>query len=277
MRVRTKSVSLRTTRFDPAQAEVTVTVVPEEPVPDLGIRGRLMGPRCLYAETVEVAYPLRTIAGPDNLLRARVIIPEASLWEPRTPFLYQGPIELWHAGQRVDRVHVTHGLRQLTLGPAGLRLNGQAVTLRATVRRHLTDEEAATIRQAGYDCLLTDTLLPESLLEMADRVGFLVFRRVPADHGLPAEAIRACVAHPCFAGWIVRGGVGRATESAISTLRHDSPTLIGVDLDDPPELPEGLDFVVCGADQLPAIRDIPIPKLVRGEAKGEQIIGMIER
>jgi len=45
----------------PAEAEVWITVTPERPAPEAEVRGRLMGPRCLFAETVEVAYPLRPL------------------------------------------------------------------------------------------------------------------------------------------------------------------------------------------------------------------------
>src|SRR5262249_10296749 len=84
--------------LDPAEAEVRVTVVPEEADPRCEVRGRLMGPRCAYASTVEVAYPLRPLArgaAETSGLTMRAVIPEASLWEPACPFLYQGPVELW--------------------------------------------------------------------------------------------------------------------------------------------------------------------------------------
>src|SRR4051812_27257434 len=85
---------------DPAEPEVWITVTPAFQTPTTDVRGRLMGPRCHYASTVEVAYPLRPFARPPEGLPAlarRVVIPEASLWEPQCPFLYQGPVELWEA------------------------------------------------------------------------------------------------------------------------------------------------------------------------------------
>src|SRR5262245_52982530 len=101
-----------------ARAEVLVVVRVETPVRQLQLRGRLMGPRCAFASTVEVAYHLRPAAeqagGVD--LRARVVIPEPSLWDPQSPFLYSGPIELWDQGGRLDVVQVRHGLRQFRPG-----------------------------------------------------------------------------------------------------------------------------------------------------------------
>src|SRR5919201_1885533 len=117
----------------PAEAEVWITVVPEQVTPATEVRGRLMGPRCPYASTVEVAYPLRPLPRPGatgpGLVR-RVLIPEASLWDPESPFLYQGPVELWQDGQRCDQVTVSHGLRTISLGPRGLRWNGRPLALR---------------------------------------------------------------------------------------------------------------------------------------------------
>src|SRR6516164_11712247 len=95
-------VDILTTRFDPTEAEVTVVATPEQPADNLELRGRLMGPRCPYADTVEVAYNLRPLTAQDDLPRARVIIPEASPWEPETPFLYDGPLELWRGDAKLD-------------------------------------------------------------------------------------------------------------------------------------------------------------------------------
>jgi beta-galactosidase/beta-glucuronidase len=44
-------------------------------------------------------------------LEFRVIIPEASWWEPKTPFLYEGPVELWQDGVLCDRREISHGIR----------------------------------------------------------------------------------------------------------------------------------------------------------------------
>src|SRR5579864_8804454 len=110
------------TRLDPAEAEVCIGVYPERLTSVTQVRGRLVGPRCPYATTVEVAYPLRELSreyestGTPRLI-LRVVIPEASFWDPESPFLYRGPVELWEGGQRCDLVQVTHGLRTLGLGP----------------------------------------------------------------------------------------------------------------------------------------------------------------
>src|SRR5689334_4063070 len=91
------SVSLRDAVLSPVEADVRITFTFRRPVDGLEVRGRLMGPRCRYASTVEVAYPFRPLPAPQDqvALPARVLIPEPSLWEPTCPFLYEGPVELW--------------------------------------------------------------------------------------------------------------------------------------------------------------------------------------
>src|SRR5262245_59390094 len=116
-------VEVTNRRLDPVEAVVEVTVVAERPAQDAEVRGRLAGPRCVYAETVEVAYPLRPAPGPHP--SARAVLPEPCLWDPQSPFLYEGTVELWEGGERVDQVKVPFGLRDLRLGMTGLRVNGR--------------------------------------------------------------------------------------------------------------------------------------------------------
>src|SRR6266516_2256264 len=84
--------------LDPVAAEVLVVLEPHRVTPSTELRGRLMGPNCTYANTVEIAYPFlplrRSESIPPGTLAARVVIPEASLWHPQTPFLYRGSVEL---------------------------------------------------------------------------------------------------------------------------------------------------------------------------------------
>ena len=38
----------------------------------------------------------------DGKYRGRVLIPEPNLWKPETPFTYEGVIELWHDGKKIE-------------------------------------------------------------------------------------------------------------------------------------------------------------------------------
>ena len=92
---RIRRVSIENHSLVPAEAEVRLKVELAHVTPTTEVRGRLMGPRCPYSSTVEIAYPLRPLREPvPQGLACRVLIPEASLWDPVSPFLYEGPVEL---------------------------------------------------------------------------------------------------------------------------------------------------------------------------------------
>ncbi len=170
--------------LDPMSAEVWITVRPQSLTPATELRGRLMGPNCPYAATVEIAYPLSPLKRPEQqsagALRCRVVIPEPSMWDMQSPFLYSGPVELWQDGQLTERVVVRHGLRQLRLGPQGLRLNGKPLTLSGRLVDGLTEADALELRRAGCN-LLVMCNGGDEVWDVADRFGFLIV----ADHPRP--------------------------------------------------------------------------------------------
>jgi hypothetical protein len=102
---RIREVALSQHRWDAAEAEIWITVQPEQPGAGLELRGRLVGPRCPGVRTIEVAYPLRPLpaaAAPAGLA-ARVVIPEPVAWQPDHPCCYEGTVELWQHGQKCDQ------------------------------------------------------------------------------------------------------------------------------------------------------------------------------
>src|SRR5438552_214996 len=129
---RFQRVELLDQSLTPAEAITRVVVTPERLTSTTELRGRLVGPHCAFANTVEVAYPVRLQreAAERGDLVGRAIIPEPSLWDPMSPFLYRALLELWENGQCCDRATVIHGLRRLQLDHSGLRVNGQPLFLR---------------------------------------------------------------------------------------------------------------------------------------------------
>jgi hypothetical protein len=177
MASRILAVQVEARRLEPAEADLRISVE----VSDGGeIRGRWVGPRCALRSTVDVAYPLR----PAEPGRQRVIIPEPAMWEPASPFLYDGIVELWQGEQRLDRVSLDHGLRSVALGPKGLRWNQEFLALRGVVRQELNDAEALHLRARGINLILTDTS-DGSVEQAADRLGFVVIRRILGGEHLP--------------------------------------------------------------------------------------------
>jgi hypothetical protein len=208
MNNRILGIEVRDHVLTPASAEVRVLVRTEFRTPATEIRGRLMGPRCLFASTVEVAYPLRALptpapsAGGEFVLR--VIIPEASLWDPQSPFLYAGPVELWEGDRRCDVARVTHGLRLLRCRPTGFFLNGRSFAVRGMeVSAACSDDDGLRLRHAGYNLLIApvaEATVP--LWDLGDRLGFLVVGRLGADDPAALDRVAELRRHASCAGWV---------------------------------------------------------------------------
>ena len=119
-----ENVHLTTRRMDPAEAEIRIEGAD-------GLTGRLLGPRCHYASTVEVAYYVKPAPGSGS----RVIVPEPSFWDPETPFLYEAILQ----SEDGTKVTLRHGLRTVQLSAAGLRVNRKPFRVNGVMRTALTD------------------------------------------------------------------------------------------------------------------------------------------
>ena len=246
---------------DPAEVEVWVSVIPEHMTPTTEVRGRLVGPRCHYAATVEIAYPLRPFVRPPaglSGLARRVVIPEASLWEPQCPFLYQGLIELWEEGRPCDQIQVQLGLRTLTLGQAGLRLNGRPFVVQGVVRSELSEEEAHRLRQAGINTLLVSLVnTTEELWDAGDRLGFFILCQ-GTNETTQGQAIRVCE-RPSRLGWMLAEEFRSAGPEAVSgpsLLLGEVEQVAGIEMRNPGEilLPLKIHFIHCVEDLYPGQR-----------------------
>jgi len=250
-------------RLDPLQAEVRVHVRPDLLTPTTEIRGRLMGPSCPYSSTLEIAHPLTVqMTDPsEGTIVCRVVIPEASLWDPVSPFLYSGTIELWQDGQRCSRVQASHGLRKLALNQKGLRINGKPFSLRARSVAQLSPEEAAVLRREGVNVLVAP-LRPESLgvWEVADRFGFLAVGEVGADFEPLALLGPEINCRPSCLGFLLDENL--LPEKEESTGPFPS-ALVGLRLPRPSgrALPAWVDFVVAVGDDAEGPADCSRPLL----------------
>jgi len=239
------TIGLRDRSAVPAEAEVHVTVVPRFIDTGTEVRGRLMGPRCRFASTVEVAYHLKRILVPTSVpaFTLKAIIPEASLWEPESPHLYSGPIELWQDGVRCEVVPVRHGLRHVGLGRrgsfapvslssslgvprsspgllpplGGLRLNSKPIRLKGRTVSACSDEEALALREFRCNLLLTP-VSEESrhVWEVADRLGFFVLGLVKTR--AQARLTQHLTGQVSCLGWVVAGEEVRSGDLAPAAL-----------------------------------------------------------
>jgi hypothetical protein len=254
---RITGLELRDASVVPATAEVWVRARTDYVSPSTELRGRLMGPSCLFASTVEVGYPLRPFARlPEDFGApcARAAIPEASLWDPQSPFLYHGAIELWQDSRLCQRVTLSHGLRTLALGQRGLFVNGRRLVLRGRSVTTLTEPEALSLRDAGINLLVAPvTATTAPLWELADRVGFFVLGELESSSAATTVPAIVAAAHASCLGWLVR------TEYAGPTPVGGFVGLLADRRRSTPQ-PHRIDFVVTDAEEL----DLDLPALVRG-------------
>ena len=93
-----RNVTVTPVRVSTAEAVIEVRV--ELEAEGVELRGRLVGPRRAGVSTVEVDYPLRPAN--DSPLSLRAVIPEPNLWSADAPFRYDGRVEVWAGGRRVE-------------------------------------------------------------------------------------------------------------------------------------------------------------------------------
>jgi hypothetical protein len=270
-------------RLDPTEGQVWITAHPERVTSTTQVQGRLMGPSCRYASTVEVAYPLQEHSrdhgkGGMPRITTRVIIPEPNFWEPETPFLYQGPVELWQGRKCCDRTQVRLGLRDVRLGKRGLRLNGRPYPIRGVACEECSEEQALRLRKAGYNTLLVPVTADAATLgDIGDRFGFFILGRITAEDQFSLAP--ALADHPCLLGWVLndrfledpllREEPSLAT-TAVNGYAFEDP-LVGLEIKEPPEsgtVPLGLSFVVCPEELVPDLQidlDIPRQRILLGK------------
>jgi hypothetical protein len=272
MENRFREVVVRHVRLDPVEAELWLSVYPERLSSATQVIGRLMGPRCAYATTIEVAYPLRETGRQyesegEPRLDLRAIIPEPSLWDPESPFLYEGPVELWVGKERCDRTEVRYGLRHFTLGPRGLRWNGRFLTLRGHRIDQPLEGRAEALRQAGINTLLAP-VSPENvgLWDAADRFGFLVLGRLSSRQDISlTQRFRE---HASCLGWLVTDQLfqDEIAREVWPTLLSDERQLVGMEFAEPPREPppKGVSFIACSEALGPALADLGLHTVILG-------------
>jgi hypothetical protein len=216
-----------------------------------------MGPRCPYAATVEVAYPLRELEqnsgqGGATSILLRTVIPEPSMWDPESPFLYSGPLGIWQGDTLLEQQTMQLGFIGWGLGTRGLRVNGKYIDLQASVVTGLDVESAARLREQNVNCVVVDvSAAPASTWDMADRYGFFVLGRISDPTEL--QLSRSYEGRPSSLGWILRREAiaGFKPKSFDGTSYTGSAPLIGLEVEQLPEQPiPGISFLVAASGAL---------------------------
>jgi beta-galactosidase len=129
------------------------------------VRGRIMGPSCAYTTTIEVAYRVRG---------NRVIIPEPAWWDPQSPFLYRGPVEVWQGGELIESEQVRIGLRHTMIEGEQIIHNGRPIELKSKKIESADDTMLRKLRAAGFNAVEVPAPIADQACEIADRVGLFV-------------------------------------------------------------------------------------------------------
>jgi beta-glucuronidase len=128
-------------------------------------------------------------------------VPDAVLWSPETPHLYELIVDLERGGTSFDRYSLPIGIRTIAVDGDQLLLNGQPIYLRGFGRHEdfpvtgrglvpaVIVKDFALMKWMGANSFRT-THYPysEEMMNLADRLGFLVIDETPAVGLFFAEA-----------------------------------------------------------------------------------------
>jgi hypothetical protein len=275
------SIQVHTQSLTPAEAEIWVTAVPEKITPTTEIRGRVVGPHCLFASTVEIAYPFKPFprlpAGVSPWTR-RVVIPEPNLWDPQSPFLYRIIVEIWQDGEQRQLASFNYGLRSIQRTARGLRLNGHPLSVRGTTRWPGSTESAIKRRNEGYNLAVIPGDKSQDFA-IPDQVGILVLTQMPLPDraslmspkvetvDMPNNGCPASLFGMLWGPDLLDLGSGLDEWLARHANRQ---WLVGIEVNRAPiiHLPEAIHFMVCRESLYPELAEIALPRIVFRDREG---------
>jgi hypothetical protein len=227
--------------LNPAEADLRFHVAVDGSDSGLAVKGRLVGPRCVYASTVEVAYPLTDApAGEPTQLTKRAIVPEPNLWEPACPFLYEATLELFGDCTCIDVIALTLGLRTIAISGGSFLLNGKRFEPKAAEIPHLKEPDLVQARRQFNTVVLPVSDKAWPLWHACDRIGLAVFGRVANES---QSTQRHFANHPCLMAWLVDDHNLLATAGAALLSAH-VPTGLQIRSERPSLNRPEADFVV---------------------------------
>jgi hypothetical protein len=270
---RLKGIERYKLTVSPAAADIWFKVVVQRSTPGTEVRGRIVGPRCLFAETAEFVSPLRSVRhGKEEraTLIARTAIRNPGFWDPGNPLMYRVLVELWQDGQRCEVSGFDLGFRTTEMDSSNVFVNKQPFVLQGTTYLPQSWEEAVDYRQAGYNLVLARKGQWHSWIR-ANPMGFLLLEQV-ALSTLTPHYIGLLSQQPCFLGFVLDTELlDRSPSKAARFLRpwRERGVFIGLELDRSPSssLPDGLSFLVCPESLASALTTISLPKFVMRESK----------
>jgi glycosyl hydrolase family 2 len=167
--------------------EVPLAVKVPPKLAKLNLRCRLKGQR-LWQDLSP------TIQRSNDILQARVAMPQAKLWSPAEPNLYE--LELSLPGETGDRVLAVTGFRSLEAYGQEFRLNGKPLSIRGILNWGYSPPllepnpgeaawraELELARAQGFNLMKFCLWIPpQRYLELADEMGMLTWAEYPTWH-----------------------------------------------------------------------------------------------
>lgn len=154
-------------------------------------------------------------------------VPDPKLWSPDTPHLYDLKLELLSDSAIFDEAESYVGLREITAGSEGLRINGEALFIRGVLDQGYfpggwyTPLDDAAIRRdveltkaLGFNCARKHQKAEDPrYLYWADRLGLLVWSEMPSGRIFSTELVMTLTdewlrlvrrdrGHPCVMAWV---------------------------------------------------------------------------
>lgn len=129
----------------------------------------------------------------EPVIENRLIIKSCRHWSPETPFLYQLRFEIRQSGELIDEYVMDVGFREIHVQGSKLILNGKPIFLKGFGKH---EDFAVLGKGLSYPLIVKDFRLmewigansfrtshypyAEEIMQLADRMGFLVIDEVPA-------------------------------------------------------------------------------------------------
>lgn len=178
-------------------------------------------------------------------------VPDAQLWSPETPILYQAKAALTTGGIMVDDLHDRFGIREVSVSGTSILLNGKQLTVKGVNRYDdygrfgpnvpddLLHQDLALMKSAGINFIRVHYPQSADLLSLYDEYGFVMMEEIPLNwwgitffgdtlqsldilkFAKPAltKMIKRDKNHPCLIIWSMANESGTNNEIGITAMR----------------------------------------------------------
>lgn len=152
----------------------------------LTLAGRLRGPTCAYADTLQTTLPF-VDRGPGPSLLAEAYVLEPSFWTPDLPHLYRAELELRRGSEVIARTERPFGLRPLGAIGRKLVLDSRRWVLRGLLAGEAENADLASWRASSMAMVVHNP--SDKLCQEASRLGVLIAAQLSAEQTSEIERL----------------------------------------------------------------------------------------